>query len=166
VTLETNSGLLTAQIEVQLNRKNSMIPWRKRPVARLARASVAREAGRTTKRWEEACEKRREEAKASERIAEAEPAAQLQTVHTTQTPPASEAPANAAEFAGHAQKHALATLTELARLVTTASSETVRVSAANSVLDRAYGKPLPGAKAGDGAPQGPIEVRWVDPNFP
>jgi hypothetical protein len=41
----------------------------------------------------------------------------------------------------------------------------VRVSAANAVLDRAYGKPAPGAKvtpnpSTDGQ-SGPLEVRWL-----
>jgi hypothetical protein len=64
-----------------------------------------------------------------------------------------------------AQNHAEEALEALAGLVRNASSEHVRVAAANAILDRALGKPLPGAKAAadhaDGEEDGPLEVRWL-----
>src|SRR5215469_2503847 len=45
-----------------------------------------------------------------------------------------------------AQDHAQEALDALVALVRQASSEHVRVAAANAILDRALGKPLPGAK--------------------
>jgi hypothetical protein len=64
-----------------------------------------------------------------------------------------------------AHAHAEAALEALAALVKEASSEHVRVAAANAILDRAFGKPLTGARAaaeedGEGE-DGPIEVRWL-----
>ena len=41
-----------------------------------------------------------------------------------------------------AQKFGQAALDELARLMTTSESDSVRVAACNAILDRAYGKPL------------------------
>src|SRR5262245_22406447 len=41
-----------------------------------------------------------------------------------------------------AQKYAPAAIDELGRLSTEAKSETARVAAANSLLDRAYGRPM------------------------
>src|SRR5262245_29434827 len=41
-----------------------------------------------------------------------------------------------------AQKYAPAAIEELGRLSTEAQSETARVAAANSLLDRAYGRPM------------------------
>jgi hypothetical protein len=67
-----------------------------------------------------------------------------------------------------AQNHAEEALTALVELIRTASSEHVRAAAANAILDRALGKPLPGAKAADdlasdadGADR-VLEVRWLD----
>ncbi|HEY4029965.1 MAG TPA: hypothetical protein VGM25_06450 [Caulobacteraceae bacterium] len=68
-----------------------------------------------------------------------------------------------------AQTHADEALKALVELVRTASSEHVRVAAANAILDRALGKPLPGAKAAEDAAceedgeDGPLVVRWLDP---
>lgn len=68
-----------------------------------------------------------------------------------------------------AQTHAEEALTALVELVRGASSEHVRVAAANAILDRALGKPLPGAKAADDLAseedmeEGPLVVRWLDP---
>lgn len=65
-----------------------------------------------------------------------------------------------------AQAHADEALRALVELVRNASSEHVRVAAANAILDRALGKPLPGAKAAaeeDDEPSGPLVVRWLDP---
>ena len=69
-------------------------------------------------------------------------------------------------FQAKAKLHALAALDALSSLAQGAASEAVRVSAANAVLDRAYGKPAPGAKAAPGplagVYTGPQEVRWLD----
>jgi len=66
-----------------------------------------------------------------------------------------------------ARNHAEQAIEALAGLVQNASSEHVRVAAANAILDRALGKPLPGAKAAeeeaDADEDGPLEVRWLDP---
>jgi hypothetical protein len=69
-------------------------------------------------------------------------------------------------FSAKAKLHALAALDSLASLAKGAASEAVRVSAANAVLDRAYGRPTSGAKATprpstDGY-GGPVDVRWLD----
>jgi hypothetical protein len=57
-------------------------------------------------------------------------------------------------------------LEALASIAKGASSDSARVSAANAILDRAYGKPPPGAKAPleneDDGQDGPLEVRWLD----
>jgi hypothetical protein len=75
----------------------------------------------------------------------------------------------AASFQSRAKTHAEDALEALAALAKNAASEAVRVSAANALLDRAYGKPASGVakpeKGGDGQ-RGPIELRWVDPDFP
>ena len=79
-----------------------------------------------------------------------------------QTPPK---PPTRAQFREAAQAKALDALESLAGLATTASSEAARVSAANALLDRAYGRPAPGGPAAgdDGADGGNIlEVRWLD----
>jgi hypothetical protein len=65
-----------------------------------------------------------------------------------------------------ARDHAEEALEALMALVREASSEHVRVAAANAILDRALGKPLPGAKAAaeetDAEEEaGPLEVRWL-----
>jgi hypothetical protein len=69
-------------------------------------------------------------------------------------------------FQSKAKLHALAALDALASLAQGAASEAVRVSAANAVLDRAYGKPASGAKATPGPSTSghtsPQEVRWLD----
>ena len=63
-----------------------------------------------------------------------------------------------AEIKELAQQYAPAALKELSRLATKAKSEQARVAAANTILDRAYGKP-PQAVTGDGG--GPIETRVI-----
>jgi hypothetical protein len=65
-----------------------------------------------------------------------------------------------------ARDHATEALKALADLVKGASSEHVRVAAANAILDRAVGKPLSGAQAAEDAAaeeDGPLEIRWLDP---
>lgn len=79
------------------------------------------------------------------------------------------APPTRAQMRAAAQAHALEALESLATLAKGAHSEAVRVSAANAVLDRAHGKPAPGARLPDedGAAGGRVvEVRWLDPNWP
>jgi hypothetical protein len=67
-----------------------------------------------------------------------------------------------------ARDHAEDALKTLAELLKGASSEHVRVSAANAILDRALGKPLPGSKAAEEAvaeeeeEEGPLDVRWLN----
>ena len=65
-----------------------------------------------------------------------------------------------------AKTHAMEALETLASLAQSAASESVRVSAANAVLDRAYGKPVTGARTAAGKPAGEItgevEVQWLD----
>jgi hypothetical protein len=56
-----------------------------------------------------------------------------------------------------AQKHGPEMLEELARLAKTAESEAARVAAANSILDRAYGKPKQSVEH-MGSDGGPIQV--------
>jgi hypothetical protein len=73
---------------------------------------------------------------------------------------------SARSFRAKAKLHALEALEALASLAKSAASEAVRVSAANAVLDRAYGKPAPGAKATTNPSTegygGPVDVRWLD----
>ena len=77
----------------------------------------------------------------------------------------------AAEFHALAVYHARQALETLAVLANGASSEAVRVSAANAIIDRAYGKPAPGARAvrrdenGDGEPV-ELTITWLDPEPP
>lgn len=64
-----------------------------------------------------------------------------------------------------ARTHALEALEALASLAKGAASESVRVSAANALLDRAYGKPASGAAKAlqakdDGDDEG-VEVEWL-----
>lgn len=72
-------------------------------------------------------------------------------------------------FQAKAKAHALEALETLASLAKGAASESVRVSAANAVLDRAYGKPASGARAAgtrtdeEEVFSGPLEVQWLDP---
>ncbi len=77
---------------------------------------------------------------------------------------------SARTFSAKAKLHALGALDSLASLAQGAVSEAVRVSAANAVLDRAYGKPASGAKASPGPSAGghtgPMEVRWLDDEEP
>ena len=67
-----------------------------------------------------------------------------------------------------ARDHANKALEALADLMQGASSEHVRVAAANAILDRALGKPLPGTKAAeeeaDADEDEPLEVRWLGEN--
>jgi hypothetical protein len=67
------------------------------------------------------------------------------------------------KFQDVAEAHALAALEALAALAQSAASESVRVSAANAVIDRAYGKPAPGAReaARDHVEPGSLEVQWL-----
>jgi hypothetical protein len=68
-------------------------------------------------------------------------------------------------FSAKAKLHALEALDALASLAKGAASEAVRVSAANAMLDRAYGKPASGVKAAHGSSTGvytgPVEVQWL-----
>jgi hypothetical protein len=77
---------------------------------------------------------------------------------------------SARSFSAKAKLHALGALDSLASLAQSAASEAVRVSAANAVLDRAYGKPVSGARApsspSTGGHTGPMEVRWLDDEEP
>jgi hypothetical protein len=77
---------------------------------------------------------------------------------------------SARSFRAKARRLAPEVLDALASLATSASSEAVRVSAANAVLDRAYGKPASGAKPTSGPTAGgyggPMEVRWLDDEDP
>lgn len=74
---------------------------------------------------------------------------------------------SAASFRAKAKVHAVAALETLASLAQKASSESVRVSAANAVIDRAYGKPVAGGRAGAEEDCGEggdgVEVRWLGP---
>ncbi len=76
-----------------------------------------------------------------------------------------EAPLSKASFVEAAQRHALGALDSLAALARGANSEAVRVSAANAVIDRAYGRPAPGSRAAfeDDGGEGPLEVQWLSP---
>ncbi len=56
----------------------------------------------------------------------------------------------AGRFRTKAQIHAVKALESLAKLATEASSEAVRVSAANSVIDRAHGRPAQAVRVGGG----------------
>lgn len=77
---------------------------------------------------------------------------------------------NAKSFRSLAKAHAEEALGVLADLAKGAASESVRVSAANALLDRAYGKPTSGAAARAAAPGqaplswsgGEVEVEWLD----
>jgi len=65
-----------------------------------------------------------------------------------------------------AQDHGQEAMEALIALAKGAASEHVRVSAANAILDRAMGKPLPGVKAAeaddaDAEEDGALEVRWL-----
>ena len=77
---------------------------------------------------------------------------------------------SARSFSAKARLLALGALDSLASLAQGAASEAVRVSAANALLDRAYGKPASGVKApsspSTGGHTGPMEVRWLDDEEP
>jgi hypothetical protein len=63
-----------------------------------------------------------------------------------------------------AQNHGQEAMDALIALASSASSEHVRVAAANAVLDRAMGKPLPGVKAAEeveAEEDEPLEVEWL-----
>ena len=70
-------------------------------------------------------------------------------------------------FRQSAQAHAHEALEALAWLVNNASSEAVRVSAANALIDRAYGRAAQAVKVGgEGVPedgQVSLMVTWLDP---
>jgi hypothetical protein len=63
-----------------------------------------------------------------------------------------------------ARTHAEKAVDALATLMERASSEHVRVAAANAILDRAIGKPLSGAQAAEEDEEdegGAIEIQWL-----
>lgn len=67
-----------------------------------------------------------------------------------------------AEIKTLARQYAPAALEELARLAREAESEQARVSAANSILDRAYGKPAQAIVGGDEDEREiQLAVRWL-----
>lgn len=76
--------------------------------------------------------------------------------------PQPDAPDPAAEFRAKAQVHALKALERLAWLMEHASSEAVRASAANSVIDRAHGR---AAQAVRVAPSGSEDGEGVELRF-
>jgi hypothetical protein len=71
-------------------------------------------------------------------------------------------------FRAKAKTHALEALEALASLAQGAASEAVRVSAANALLDRAYGKPMSGVRAalkpksGEDGEEVELELQWLD----
>ncbi len=89
--------------------------------------------------------------------------AQAQTLSDTADP--------AAQFRSAAQGHALKALGVLADLMDTASSETVRASAANSVIDRAYGRVAQAVRGGgstgsegvEGVEGVELSIAWLNP---
>lgn len=66
------------------------------------------------------------------------------------------------DLAEMAKVHAPAALKTLATIASKGESEAARVSAANALLDRAYGKP-PQAVQVSGEDGGPLEIRWLGP---
>ena len=76
---------------------------------------------------------------------------------------AREPPDPAAKFRAAAQRKALKALKTLAWLMENASSEAVRASAANSVLDRAYGRAAPAVRVGGSA--GGEDAEGVEVSF-
>ncbi len=73
--------------------------------------------------------------------------------------------AGAAAFRAVAETHALEALQALVTLAKGAASESVRMSAANAILDRAYGRPPPGAKPvleDEAELTFPLEVKWLE----
>ena len=60
-----------------------------------------------------------------------------------------------------AQKFGQAALDELARLMTTSESDSVRVAACNAILDRAYGKPLAAQIAHTGKDENAIQTQDI-----
>jgi len=72
-------------------------------------------------------------------------------------------------FRSEAQVHALKALETLTWLSENATSESVRVSAANAVLDRAHGKPASGGWAAarfqyeEAGESEVLEVQWLPP---
>lgn len=66
------------------------------------------------------------------------------------------------EIKALARTYAPDALKELARLATKAESEQARVSAANAILDRAYGKPAQAITGGDEEDRDiQLAVRWL-----
>lgn len=61
-----------------------------------------------------------------------------------------------------ARAHTAAAVTELARLSVSAESETARVAAINSLLDRGHGKPAQSIGLGQAEDLGPVQVSWED----
>jgi hypothetical protein len=83
-------------------------------------------------------------------------------------PPRTPPPTSPTTFRNAARVEAPGVLEELVRLVKNAGSESTRVSAANAVLDRAFGKPLSGARLEaedeDEVADGEVlRLRWLDP---
>jgi hypothetical protein len=84
-------------------------------------------------------------------------------------PAARKATVGAPQFRRAARGYAYEALGALAELMRSANSEAVRVSAANALIDRVYGRPPAAAKAGDG-PKGSDDVgpprrvtfQWLD----
>lgn len=59
-----------------------------------------------------------------------------------------------------ARVHTPAAIAELARLAVGAESETARVAAINSLLDRGHGKPSQSIGVGQAADLEPLKVSW------
>ena len=72
--------------------------------------------------------------------------------------------ADPARFRAAAQGRALAALNVLVGLMDNASSDAVRASAANAVIDRAFGRAAPAARAGgEEAEDVEISFAWLSP---
>jgi hypothetical protein len=73
----------------------------------------------------------------------------------------------ATAFRQAAQGYALDALKELERLMQNANSEAVRVSAANALIDRAYGRAAPAVRVGGDNPEDgqgvSLTFTWLDP---
>jgi hypothetical protein len=84
-----------------------------------------------------------------------------------QSPAKPDAADEAAEFRRAAQKHAGEALEALAKLMREANSEAVRVSAANALIDRAYGRAAQAVRVdGETAEDGQavsLTFTWLDP---
>jgi len=89
------------------------------------------------------------------------------TVSEAADPEASEAVDPAAQFRSKAQAHALDALAVLASLLKEGSSDAVRASAANSVIDRAHGRAAQavrvGGSGGEDAEGVELSFTWLTP---